>query len=304
MIYTVTLNPALDKTYRSTDFAAGSVNKITLLRQDPGGKGVNVSKLLSKLGCPSCACCLLGGRAGTEVNAMLGSFGLDYIAEPITGTTRTNIKISDSTGITTELNEAGPGFDSTGFTGLKEKLYSKVKEGDIVVLSGSLPIGAPDTVYADMIGDLKAKGCKVAVDCSGKALDLALEAGPYFAKPNNEELGIAGDFEEALAKARELISMGVEKVIVSLGANGAVYCDKDICLRSYPADITPVCTTGCGDSMVAGMCYAMANDMDTRAAFEFACACSEAAAITDGSDAPECDSVNSFIGNIRIEEAD
>ncbi len=302
MIYTVTLNPALDKTFRSPDFASGSVNKVTLLRQDPGGKGINVSKLLNKLGVESCACCLLGGRAGSEVNAMLGSFGMDYIAEPISGTTRTNIKISDSKGVTTEINEVGPGFDSIGYNGLKDKLFEKVTEGDIVVLSGSLPVGAPDSIYADLIRELKAKGCKVMLDSYGKPLELALEESPFFVKPNNEELGISDNIEECIAKARELASTCVEEVIISLGSKGAVYCDKDACYVGYPADITPVCTTGCGDSMVAGMCYAKQNGLTGRDAFEFACACSEAAALTDGTDAPDEAAVRSFIGKLRIEK--
>lgn len=302
MIYTLTLNPALDKTYRTPEFGSGSVNKVTLLRQDPGGKGINVSKLLGKLGTDNCACCLLGGRAGAEVNAMIGSYGMNCISEPITGTTRTNIKISDDTGVTTEINEVGPGFDQTGFNGLKDKLFGSIKAGDLVVLSGSLPVGAPDSIYADLITELKSKGCKTILDCSGEPFFKALEAGPYFAKPNNEELGIDDSFESAISKARELVSSGLDKVIISLGGKGAVYCDGEVCYMAETSVITPVCTTGCGDSMVAGMCYSMENGFDSKAAFEFAMACSEAAALTDGTDAPDEASVKSFIGRIVIEQ--
>ena len=145
MIYTVTLNPALDKTVEIPHFALDAVNRIASVRTDPGGKGINVSKVIAKLGGRSRAVGVVAGGAGRALAAQLEALGLDtLLADAGEGETRTNLKVIDPAGHTnTDINEPGPAVAAQVLESLLERLTGSVRAGDIVVLAGSLPVGAP-----------------------------------------------------------------------------------------------------------------------------------------------------------------
>ena len=150
MIYTVTLNPALDKTVVIPHFRADTVNRVTNVRMDPGGKGINVSKVLAELGEASVAFGFAGGAAGQALRRMLAERGLESELYEADGETRTNLKIIDPASHTnTDINEPGPQVSATALEELLRRLLARIAPGDLVVLSGSLPAGAPADLRLD-----------------------------------------------------------------------------------------------------------------------------------------------------------
>ena len=188
MIYTVTLNPALDKTIYVDGFAVDEVNRVRSLREDPGGKGINVTKVVDALGGSSRALALLGGSVGRRIQDMLAAASIDCWAFEVPGETRTNTKVVDEELHTnTDINEPGPTVTAADLSAMLDALVDIVGEGDIVVLSGSLPAGAPADTYRTWVGACRDAGARVFLDASGGAFELGLEAKPYLVKPNEVE---------------------------------------------------------------------------------------------------------------------
>lgn len=301
MIYTVTLNPALDKAYSIKVLKPGEINKITPVRQDPGGKGLNVSKVLKALGMQSTAAAALGGETGRQIASIIESSGIDTCFVYQDCETRTNLKITDMYGVTTDINARGTKFRDEDIDELKSKLLSVAKEGDILILAGSLPIGAPDDLYAQWIVEFKSLGVKVFLDASGSPLETGLTAKPYFVKPTADELEIENTFESASGAAEMLVSSGVKKVVISMGALGAVYADCDgVVIYADAIPVAPVCTTGAGDSMLAAMVYAEEKGMDPLQAMSFATAVAAAEVMTEGTAAPDYDVIKSLLPQSKV----
>lgn len=159
MIYTVTLNPALDKTVEIPNLALDTVNRITKMRTDPGGKGINVSKVIAKLGGTSKAIGILAGNSGRAIQDALDSEGLAHNFRFVPGETRTNLKVIDPENHTnTDINEPGIEVDAPELTALLYDLLKELKQGDIVVLAGSLPKGAPKDTYYTWVESCKRQG--------------------------------------------------------------------------------------------------------------------------------------------------
>ena len=301
MIYTVTLNPALDRSFTADSVGVGAVNRITPVRDDPGGKGINVAQVLKALDKPVCSCVLIGGSTGLSIVSMLDKEGIPTIIGDIKANTRSNIKITSSEGLTTEFNEAGPAFKSGAYEAMTEELFDRVEEGDICVISGSVPPGAPEEIYADLITSLNAKGCKTFLDTSGACLAKGLEAGPYFAKPNAAEAGIGENIEEAIGVADTYIKQGIDCIIITLGSYGAVYRDAEGRLMTCAGvKVNPVCTTGCGDAVTAGFASGVFSGLEPAEAFRFAMACGTAAAVTDGTQAPSPETIDKYLQEVQI----
>ena len=189
MIYTVTLNPALDKTVEIPGMALDTVNRVTSMRTDPGGKGINVSKVIAKLGGESCAVGILGGESGRTLLAALERERLRTHFRFVEGQTRTNLKIIDRALHTnTDINEPGLTVSPADLDALLRDLLGMVHEGDIVVLAGSLPQGAPQDTYRVWTAACREKGARVCLDADGALLAEGLKAAPYLIKPNEDEL--------------------------------------------------------------------------------------------------------------------
>lgn len=171
MIYTVTLNPALDKTVEIPSLTVDSVNRITAMRTDPGGKGINVSKVIDKLGGKSVATGILGGDTGNAILSALKAMGLDTSFRFVEGETRTNLKVVDPVNHTnTDINEPGVTVSGEILDGYLKELLLKVNAGDIVVISGSLPTGSPKDTYQTWVKAFKEAGAKVILDADGALL--------------------------------------------------------------------------------------------------------------------------------------
>lgn len=306
MIYTVTLNPALDKTATVENLRLDSVNRISELRVDPGGKGINVSKVVRELGAKTVAIALLGGHTGTMLRNMLVELGIECKVLEVEGETRTNLKIKDPALKTnTDINEPGPEVTDEQLRGMLGGLVSEVGGGDIVVLSGSLPRGAAADTYKVWVAALKKTGAKVYLDADGDKLVRGIEAKPDLIKPNEIELGaMMGrtlDADEKIVEAaRELIDGGLDRVMVSMGGAGALYVARDVTIKANPVKVPVGSTVGAGDSVVAALAYAQDKGLGLEDTMRLAMATGAANVMQSGTQAAPRELVDSLIDKVVV----
>lgn len=256
MIYTVTFNPSLDYIVSMDGFELGKTNRTTGERIFPGGKGINVSIVLNNLGMENIALGFTAGFTGEQIEKETARMGLttDFIRVG-SGFSRINVKLKDYDG--TEINGMGPGISKEDVDQLYERL-DQLKEGDALVLAGSIPKCLPDSIYRDILERLKDKGVLFIVDAAGELLVNVLEYRPFLIKPNKQELEEIfrvrlNTREEAVFYAKKLKEMGAENVLVSMSGQGAVLVDQNGSAHMSPAPGgTLVNAVGAGDSMVAG----------------------------------------------------
>ena len=308
MIYTVTLNPALDKTVEIPMFAIDKVNRVAALRTDPGGKGINVSKVIAVLGGQSVAMGILGGNTGNAIAGKLQEMGLCCDFTFVSGETRTNLKIVDpEKGSFTDVNEPGCAVSQAVLDGLLEKLTAKILPGDIVILSGSLPKGAPVDTYCQYVAACKMAGAKVFLDADGGAMQAGLEAKPYLVKPNDEELSrLLGkeltEEKELLAGARRLLAQGLEKVVVSMGGRGALYVTGEKTVIAKGLKVPVASTVGAGDSVVAALALAEEQGLSLEEAAVFSTAVGAANVMCSGTQAPQRSEIERLYHQVTIRE--
>ncbi len=308
MIITVTLNPALDKTVEIPDFSLDAVNRITAMRTDPGGKGLNVSKVIAKLGGTSTVVGVLGGTTGRRIADAMDALGIACQFTFVEGETRTNLKVIDPARHTnTDLNEPGLTVDQETLDHMRDALVAAIRPGDIVVLSGSLPKGAPADTYGSWTAACRTAGARVFLDADGEPLAHGLAAKPYLAKPNNHELSrLTGraleTADDLLAAARTLIADGVERVVVSMGGDGALFVSADGAYRAEGLRVPVGSTVGAGDSMVAALAYAAEQGMADADTVRLAVATSAANVMCSGSQAAERSAVDELLPHVVFHE--
>ena len=308
MIYTVTLNPALDKTVTIPRFALDSVNRISELREDPGGKGINVSKVIAKLGGTSRAIALLGGAVGEKIELALEAMGIDVWAFEANGETRTNMKVVDPVLDThTDINEPGPEATLALLDGMLASLADAIQEGDIVVLSGSLPKGAPVATYETWCRTCSGAGAKVFLDADGDALSHGLKALPYLAKPNDAELSRIcvrelKDVTEIASEARAIVERGVSRVVVSMGGAGALFAESGRTLLAHSPKVPVGSTVGAGDSVVAALAFAEERGISLEETARLSMATGAANVMQSGTQAAERELVDSLLDKVSLEE--
>jgi len=296
MIRTVTLNPAVDRTATVERFAVGAVNRVAEARLDAGGKGVNVSKAVAALGGASVAYALLAGEAGRFVEDYLARLGVKLRAVRFEGETRTNLKIVDPVlGTHTDLNEKGPPVPGEALARLEALLFADLVPGDVLVLSGSVGNGVDPGSYAAWTARARALGALVLLDADGEALARGVAARPSLAKPNLEELerlegtrfrsgpSDAPDAAAVARAARRLVESGVGAVVVSLGADGAVFVAPGLALRARGIPIEAASTVGAGDSLVAALALGLSRGLALGELVAPAVAAGTAAAAASGS---------------------
>lgn len=304
MIYTLTLNPALDRTLTVPSFAAGKVNRVQSVRLDPGGKGINVSKTLLNLGCASVAMGILGGSAGEFILKALTDIGIesDFVSSRLP--TRTNIKLCDPvSGTTTDINEAGS-IDQQDAAQLKQKLMSRLSARDICVISGKLD--GLNVDIGEWIKDINAAGARVCLDTQGAALKQGVRSGAYMIKPNSEEMAeMAGRRVDTPAEAARcakevLASSEVSAIIVSMGSDGAVYADRGCVMYGESPHIKVESSVGAGDSMLAGFVFGQNAGFSPEESFRLSIACGAAAATTQGSLSPKKEEIYSLLNQVSV----
>lgn len=263
MVYTVTFNPAIDYIARVDELVLGETNRTVAETIHPGGKGINVSIVLKRLGTESQALGFIGGFTGAAIKDMVLQTGIATDFIECEGNTRINVKLKEKT--ETEINGKGVTVKSEEMARLYAKL-EKLKDGDVLVLAGSIPHGMSADLYADIMKSLQGKNVKVAVDATGELLKRTLAYRPFLVKPNVQELGeifgtrITSD-DEIVAYAKKLAAAGAQNVIVSMGGKGALMvAENGEQYRFMPPKGKVVDSVGAGDSLVAGF---IAGYLDT-----------------------------------------
>ena len=282
MIYTVTLNPALDYVVWLDELQPGQLNRTTKGHTHPGGKGVNVSITLHTLGIPNQAIGFAGGTVGKALCEALSSMGVpSEFLPPQEGETRINVKVQAQE--ETEVNGNGPILCEENLRQLMQKL-DVLRPGDVLVLAGSLPQGLAADTYQRLAELAAQRGARAVVDTSGDVLEAALKAKPFLIKPNRAELSgllrrAMGTIEQVERAAREVQQMGARNVLVSMDKGGAALLLEDGTFISLPApEGKTVNTVGAGDAMVAGFLAALESSDDMQRALRWGLAAGTAAA--------------------------
>ncbi|MGJ3440708.1 1-phosphofructokinase [Pseudomonas sp. Je.1.5.c] len=261
-ILTLTLNPALDITVSLDSLRPGHVNRSQTQHSHAAGKGLNVAQVLADLGHRVTVGGFLGRDNLQPFEALIDWRGFADCFVRVAGETRSNIKLVEADGRVTDINGQGPQVDEASRTALLQRLEQVAAGHDAVVVAGSLPRGIDPQWLHELLVLLKAQGLKVALDTSGEALRVGLQAGPWLVKPNTEELGevlgVAVHTQaEQRAAAERLLASGVEHVVVSQGEQGVSWFTHGLALHAQPPKVRVASTVGAGDSLVAGMVHGL-----------------------------------------------
>lgn len=292
MIATVTLNPSLDEWMRLPSLRVGELNRASGFARYPGGKGLNVSRVIRELGGRTVAFGVAGGEDGMILRELVNRLSIPHDFVTVSGSTRNNYKIlTDRPRVLTEINMAGPVVSPAILRELERRLFGQRPAPRCVVFSGSLPPGAPSSVYRRWIEAFRRRGIPSVLDTSGEALRAGLDARPWMIKPNRQEA------EELLQErltgrahliraAQRLLQRGPEVVIVSLGRDGALMASAHPsgAWLGRPPSVKTDSAVGAGDSLVGGFLAAWVRRQPLIEAFRLGIASGAAAAMTPGTE--------------------
>lgn len=285
MVYTVTLNPALDYVMKLKALRTDDINRTDGEEIYYGGKGINVSVILTQLGIPNTALGFLGGFTGKKLEEMLKndnvSCDFNYLKN---GDTRINVKIKADKEI--DLNACGPEITKEDMQSFLKKLDS-IKSGDYLILAGSIPNTLPDDIYEQILERVGDRNINCVVDATGDLLKNVLKYKPFLIKPNHHELGdlfsvqIKSD-DDIVKYSKKLQEMGAKNVLVSMAKDGAMLTDENGCVHKIGnAKGKLINSVGCGDSMVAGFTAGYIKTADYSYALRLGSACGNATAFSE-----------------------
>jgi tagatose 6-phosphate kinase len=310
MITTVTLNAAIDKTYYLDQLSTGEVNRTQTVYAVPGGKGLNVARVIKTLGHDALASGIVAGNNGNFICRGLDKEGIrhDFISAS-SGESRLCLNIiAADTNQSTEILEPGPKISKSDYEAAVNKVLDLGMASHIVVLSGSLPAGLPANTYQTLITHLTAQNALAFLDTSGEALKQGIDAKPFFIKPNKDEalalLGIddTGDEGELVKAIRQWMIEGIACVVITLGEAGSIAGYDGKCYRVHAPKITPLNTVGCGDAFVAGMAIAFQQSWPIEVGLTFATAASAANALTKHAGEVHESEIQSLKEQVRVEQ--
>lgn len=302
MIYTVTVNPSIDYIVQLKNLTLGEVNRMDYDNKLPGGKGINVSRILKELDVENTALGFLGGFTGRFVEESLENVDLSTSFTHIKEDTRINVKIKAEE--ETEINGRGPVISEEELVEFK-KQFEKLEKGDVVIFAGSLAPNLDDDFYAELIDVIREKGADFVIDTTGESLMKTLEKKPLVVKPNNHELADLFHVElksmDDVAKyGKKLLELGAQHVLISMAGDGGMMITKDKVYRSYAPKGTVINSVGAGDSMIGGFTGTFARTGDVLEAFRYGLACGSATAFSE--DLADKKKINEILPLIKIEE--
>lgn len=283
MIYTVTLNPSIDFIVRIDQLNLGSVNRMVSDDKFAGGKGINVSRVLQRLGVGNTATGFLGGFTGHFIEDSLKNEGIETAFVKVDQDTRINVKIKSQE--ETEINGQGPMISQEQLEALKAKL-SQLTSDDTVVFAGSAPANLGNADYKELIPLVRKSGAQVVCDFEGQPLLDALANNPLLVKPNNHELeAIFGvplnSLNDVETYARRILEMGAQHVLISMAGDGALLVTEEATYFAKPIKGQVKNSVGAGDSMVAGFTGEFVKSKDPVEALKWGVACGTATAFSD-----------------------
>jgi len=302
MIYTVTLNPSIDYIVRLDKVNLGSVNRMDSDDKFAGGKGINVSRVLKRLGIENTATGFIGGFTGKFITDNLVSEGIASNFVEVNQDTRINVKIKADA--ETEINGPGPEISTEKLAELKE-ILSSLSPADTVVFAGSSPKNLGNVVYKELIGLTRKTGAQVVCDFEGQTLLDSLEFEPLLVKPNNHELGdIFGvkleNLDQIESYARQILDKGAQHVIISMAGDGALLVTRDGAYFAKPIKGNVKNSVGAGDSMVAGFTGEFVRSGDAVEAFKWGVACGTATTFSD--DLATADYIKETYEKVEVEK--
>lgn len=287
MILTVTLNAAIDKRYVVNGLCIDEVNRVAQCDYFAGGKGINVSRAALIAGSEILATGFVGGNAGEYILEQLKKQGINADFVKVEGESRSCLNIYDEVNKTqTEILEPGVTISPESLEEFMKKYKELVPKCDVVAISGSVPKGLGVDVYPALVKLAKDNGKKVITDTSGKLLEEVIKHGPSMIKPNDDEIEMltgkdVGSVDALIDAGLEMVKGGIEQVVISLGAEGALLIREDGVYRARVPKIEAVNTVGCGDCMTAGFAMGFEKNMSPEEALIHASAMSCAAALTE-----------------------
>lgn len=305
MITTLCLNPSFDRTVQVDSMTVGGTNRIRAARTDAGGKGVNVLRVCRRLGAEA-RCVMLAGEENAPLfRQMMAAEGLteSLAVVAVPGAIRTNTKIVSRDGKpVTELNEAGPAADASALVTVADLLAAQ--QEDWLILTGSLPPGCPKGTYGRLMGD---RGDRCILDVGGEELLLGLKAHPYLIKPNVDELSSAvgrplTGTADILVAARQLMTMGAQNVLVSMGGDGAMLVTPQGAWIAPAVPVRVSSTVGAGDAMVGGLMSLLEKGAPLLECFRMAVACGTASVMTDGTQLIRVEDAEAILPRVVIRE--
>jgi len=306
MIITVTLNPAIDQTLVLPKFVAGDTIRVKSSRFDPGGKGINVSRVIHELGGQSLAMGFAPGGLGRYIEQTLESEGIETDFLHTRGETRTNITIIDeSRHMPTILSDPGPYTDAHYVQDLRARLRKRMHPGDWLVLAGSIPPPLTADIYNEIIHEASEKGVHTVLDADGAALAAGAAAHPEMLKGNRREmerlLGRHLDDEGSMLEAaRELQDSGVEKVVVTRGREGAIAAADHHYLRGVAPRVRAVSAVGSGDAFLAGVVLTLSRSGQMEEALRLGVAAGTAAVLTQGTEPCRRREVDILLSRVKV----
>jgi 6-phosphofructokinase 2 len=307
LIYTVTLNPALDRSIEIEEFVYDDANRVRLEERYAGGKGIDASRVIKVLGGDSVALGFVGGFHGMELEQRLLRQGVKCDFVETRGETRTNILIFERKKKShTSLNASGPDVNEVEVKELIEKI-KKLDNPNYVIVSGSIPGGIPKDIYKEIITIAKSKGAVTALDADGEVMIRGIDATPFIIKPNLHEIARLLDrkvdgVSDAAQAAKEMKDRGIPIVIVSMGGDGAVLVSDGISLLGIPPKVEVDSTVGAGDSFLAAFVLSHSRKMDIRECLRLGVAAGAAASMTPGTELARKEDVDDIIPRVTIEE--
>lgn len=307
MILTVTLNPAVDKTFTTGSLMLGQVNRMRTVNNIAGGKGINVAKILRQYGYPVMTMGFLGGYTGEFICSYMQEVGAQCRFTKVAGETRTSINVIAEDGYVTEMLEPGPVISGLELEALIEAYTKALDECELVVLSGSAAKGIAADIYKRLITLGNEKGKRCILDTSGEALLHGMEASPYLIKPNQKELEyIVGhklkDMGEIIEAAEKLRQRGIGQVLVSMGKKGILSVAEEQVLWAKAPAVKTLNTVGCGDSVIASYAMSLVKEEDNYTALKRATAISAANAATLESGEISLELAEEMLDKIQIEK--
>jgi 1-phosphofructokinase family hexose kinase len=306
MILTVTPNPAVDQTMWLEQISLGAVNRVAEAQLDPAGKGINVSRVAHRLGCPTLAFGFLAGEAGEIIERLLDEEEVLHYFVRVPGQTRLNVTFMEASGRATSLYGPGPSVREEHLAELQKIVCSWLQSARVLVLAGSLPPGAPASTYASYISAARTCGVPVLLDADGETLRQGIAAGPDLIKPNLAEaerlLGRELRDLAAVEKgARELSLRGIPTVVLSMRDQGAICAQGERVWRVIPPTVKRRSTVGSGDSMVAGLAVTLARGGDILEGLRVGAAAGAATAAAPGTLLGTAAEIEAFLPEVRIE---
>lgn len=289
MIATITLNPSLDEWVTLPSLRLGALNRAQGFARYPGGKGINVSRVMHELGADTVAFALAGGDDGMIFRRLVERVGLRLTLVAVDGTTRNNYKIrATAPNRLTEINTPGPRVSARVLQVLRRRLFHLRPRPQGLVFSGSLPPGAPPSIYQRWIRHARRLGIPAVLDASGEALRLGVKARPWMMKPNRQEaeelLGLRLARRAQMVQAVRRLARAAEVVVLSLGKDGALLARGEGVWHAAPPRVAVDSAVGAGDSLVGGMVAGWMWGQPLLDAFRLGVASGAATAMTPGTE--------------------